>query len=168
MGVTPIEADRHLAEPVFRKPVPLTERERETLLELDRIVSGEAELSLADTDEYVQGAVSGLDRRVLKRLRRGEFSVQADLDLHGVDAATARELVLRLIEQSSALGLRCVRIVHGRGRNSPGGIAVLKTNLPRWLARGSARRAVLAYTSATPQDGGAGAMYVLLRKASRR
>ena len=60
-------------------------------------------------------------------------------------------------------GLRCVRIVHGHGRNSPGGQAVLKPSLPRWLARGEARQLVLAYTTAPQSDGGAGATYVLLR-----
>ena len=60
--------------------------------------------------------------------------------------------------------LRCVRIVHGRGKNSPGGVPVLKQNLPRWLSRGPARLIVLAYTSALPRDGGAGATYVLIRR----
>ena len=105
----------------------------------------------------------GLDPRVLRRLRNGEFSVQADLDLHGSDAESARSLVARLIADAHAQGLRCVRIVHGKGRNSPGREPVLKRSLPRWLVRGPARRVVLAYTSASPTDGGSGATYVLLR-----
>lgn len=156
--------DRHLPEPVFRRPAPLSQREREALLELDRLVAGEGALELSDGDAPIQGAVRGLDPRVLKRLRRGDFAVQADLDLHGVDAETARGLVERFIAEGHARSLRCLRIVHGRGRNSPDGIPVLKSNLPRWLARGPARRLVLAYATAAARDGGAGATYVLLRR----
>jgi DNA-nicking Smr family endonuclease len=152
--------DRHLPEPVIRKPVPLSEREREVLQELDRLVAGEVPFDLRDSDEYVEGKVPGLDPRVLKSLRRGEFTVQADLDLHGLDAATSRQQVEHY--------LRCVRIVHGRGRNSPNGVPVLKPSLPRWLSRGPARHIVLAYSSAAQKDGGAGALYVLLRKRDGR
>jgi DNA-nicking Smr family endonuclease len=166
--VRPLEQDRVVPEPVFRRPVPLSEREREVLLELDRLVSGEAPFDLRDSDEYIEGKVRGLDPRVVKRLHRGEFTVQADLDLHGQDAATARVQVEHTISACHARGLRCIRIVHGRGRNSPGGEPVLKHSLPRWLARGPARRIVLAYVSAAAADGGAGATYVLLRRPGGR
>ena len=99
-----------------------------------------------DSDEVMEGCVPGLDPRVLRRLRRGEFTPQADLDLHGSDAATARVLVEAFVVESHGRGLRCLRIVHGRGRRSPNGEAVLKPSLPRWLARGPARLIVLAYT----------------------
>ena len=166
--VQPIEQDRHRPEISFRTPVSISEREREALRELEQIVSGEVPIEFDDPEEFLQGSVPGLDRRILKQLRRGEFTVQADLDLHGVDAETARCLVEHFVESCHARGLRCVRVVHGRGRNSPGGIPVLKANLPRWLARGPARLLVLAYTSATPKDGGAGASYVLLRSQRSR
>ena len=93
--------------------------------------------------------------------------MQADLDLHGSDAPTARVRVERFLLEAQGRDLRCVRIVHGRGKNSPGGVSVLKTSLPRWLSRGPARHAVLAYTSAAPRDGGPGASYVLLRRLRR-
>jgi DNA-nicking Smr family endonuclease len=160
--------DRHMPELVIRKPVPLSERECEVLQELDRLVAGEVPFDLRDSDEYVEGKVPGLDPRALKSLRRGEFTVQADLDLHGMDAATSRQQVEHYIERCHALGLRCVRIVHGRGRNSPDGVPVLKPSLPRWLSRGPARHIVLAYSSAAQKDGGAGALYVLLRKRDGR
>jgi DNA-nicking Smr family endonuclease len=162
--VEPLAADRHLPEPVWRAPETIGAREREALRELDRLVAGESVFELADSDEYHEGSVPGFDRRQLARLRRGEFTLQADLDLHGTDSATARVLIERFVSSSHARGLRCVRIVHGRGKNSPGGEPVLKSNLPRWLARGPARRIVLAYTSAARKDGGAGATYLLLRK----
>ena len=166
--VQPIEHDRHLPGITFRKLVSISEREREVLLELDRLVSGEGPFELQDSDEFMEGSVRGFDPRTVRQLRRGEFTLQADLDLHGLDAATARPLLERFIGDCHARGLRCLRVVHGRGRNSPGGVPVLKSNLPRWLARGPTRLLVLAYTSALPTDGGTGATYVLLRSGGRR
>jgi DNA-nicking Smr family endonuclease len=167
-GVRRLEQDRNAPEIVFRAPVPYSERERQVLQELDRLMEEDSPLPLSETGEYMEGAVQGLDPRVVRQLRRGEFTLQAELDLHGVVAETARGLVERFIEECHTRGLRCVRIVHGRGRNSPGGIPVLKTRLPRWLGRGPARQIVLAYTSALPHDGGAGAAYVLLRSSRSR
>jgi DNA-nicking Smr family endonuclease len=164
--VRPLTHDRHLPEPVYLKPVPISAREAETLRELDALVRGDAPFDWrdgGDADQCLRGSVPGLDRRVVRRLAAGEFTVQAELDLHGVDSATARLLVERFLIGSGARRLRCVRIIHGRGRNSPDGIPVIKRQLPRWLARGAARRWVLAYSSAPPHDGGAGASYVLLR-----
>ena len=163
-GVTPIKRDRHPPNLRERAPVTLSEHEREVLRELDGLVSGTGSLELGDPDDHLEGKVPGLDPRTLKKLRRGEFTVQEDLDLHGSDSGTARARLERFLIDAHARGLRCVRIVHGRGRNSPGGIPVIKTNLPRWLARGPARTLVLAYTTAAPHDGGSGASYVLLRR----
>jgi len=167
-GVQEIERDRHTPPISFRRPTSISDRERETLRELDRIVSGEAPCELCDSEESLEGAVPGLDRRTLRQLRRGEFTLQADLDLHGVDAATARVLVERFLLDAHSRGLRCVRIVHGRGLHSPGGLPVLKSNLPRWLASGPARHLVLAYASATRSEGGTGATCVLLRRLRGR
>jgi len=165
--VDPIDHDRHMPEIHYRPPVSISQLEREVLRELDALVQGEGELVLHDPSDYQEAKVPGLDPRTMKQLRRGEFTVQADLDLHGKDAETARTLVERFIVDAQARGLRCLRIVHGRGRNSPGGVAVLKQNLPRWLGRGPARLLVLAYCSAPAHDGGVGATYVLLRRGPR-
>ncbi|MFQ5512848.1 MAG: Smr/MutS family protein [Myxococcota bacterium] len=167
-GVRRIERDRHLPEIQRRTPVPLSAREREALRELDRVVSGEQPLELHQTDEFLEGAVPGLDPRVRKQLRNGEFSVQADLDLHGLDAATARVELERFVLECHAEGMRCLRVVHGRGRRSPDGVPVLKRSMPRWLSRGPVRGVVLAFTSAQPHDGGTGASYLLLRRRGGR
>jgi DNA-nicking Smr family endonuclease len=166
-GVQPLDPNRRLPQPVYREPTPLSEREREVMRELDALVNGDLPFDERHSDERLDGCVPGLDPRVLRRLRKGEFTPQADLDLHGTDAATARVLVEAFVVESHARGLRCLRIVHGRGRRSPNGEPVLKPSLPRWLARGPARRIVLAYASAPPADGGAGATYVLLRRILR-
>ena len=163
-GVVPLEQTRLAPTPVYRDPVPLSEREREVIRELDALVNGESPFDLRNSDEFLSGCVPGLDPRVLRRLRKGEFTPQADLYLHGCDAATARGLVEEFVVAAHARGLRCLRIVHGRGRRSPNGEPVLRPSLPRWLARGPARWIVLAYTSAPPTDGGTGATYVLLRR----
>ncbi len=165
--VDPIERDRHAPELRGRRPVPLSEHDREVLRELDALVSGSGAIELQDPDDRLDGKVPGLDPRTFQRLKRGEFTVQDELDLHGTDAQSARHLVERFLLDTHARGLRCVRIVHGRGRNSPGGVPVLKAKLPRWLARGPARTLVLAYATAARQHGGSGATCVLLRKGSR-
>jgi DNA-nicking Smr family endonuclease len=165
--VAPIAPTHRLPEIVWREPTPISEREREVLRELDALVSGESPFELHQSDEFMEGAVPGLDPRMRARLRAGEFTSQAEIDLHGLVARDARAQVERFVVDAHRRGLRCVRIVHGRGRNSPGGEAVLKPSLPRWLARGPARLRVLAYASARPADGGTGALYVLLRKGLR-
>jgi DNA-nicking Smr family endonuclease len=167
-GVRPLERSQQVQRTRYREPVKVSEREREVIRELDALVNGEGPFDVRESDELMEGSVPGLDPRVLRRLRRGEFTPQADLDLHGCDAASARVLVEDFVVESHARGLRCLRIVHGRGNRSPNGEAVLKPSLPRWLARGPARLIVLAWTSAPKTDGGTGASYVLLRKGPGR
>jgi DNA-nicking Smr family endonuclease len=167
-GVRPLERSQHPPQPRYFEPVKLSERELEVIRALDALVGGAGPFDLRESDEVMEGCVPGLDPRVLRRLRRGEFTIQGDLDLHGCDAATARVMVEEFLVESHARGLRCVRIVHGRGNRSPNGEAVLKPSLPRWLVRGPARMIVLAWTAARPTDGGAGASYVLLRKGPGR
>jgi DNA-nicking Smr family endonuclease len=166
-GVRPIERRQHAPQPHYRDPVPLSDRERRVRRGLDALVNGDVPFDLRDSEEVIEGCVPGLDPRVLRQLRAGDFTPQADLDLHGCDAETARGLVEAFVVESHARGLRCLRIVHGRGNRSPNG-AVLKPSLPRWLARGPARLIVLAFTSAPQSDGGTGASYILLRRGPGR
>ena len=132
--------------------------------QLSKFVTGEIPFDIADTDEYIEGFVEGFDRRVLRKLRRGEFSVQGHLDLHTMSRKEARAAVEKFVNDSLVAGHRCVLIVHGRGHHSPDQIPVLKNVLRAWLSRGRIGRAVLAFASARPVDGGAGALYVLLRR----
>ena len=108
--------------------------------------------------EYV---APGIQKRLMRRLRRGTVPVQAVLDLHGKTQAEAHPLVASFIESGVAHGLACVRIIHGKGLSSGPGGPVLKVAVARWLSR---RKDVLAYCSARPVDGGTGAVYVLLRR----
>jgi DNA-nicking Smr family endonuclease len=94
-----------------------------------------------------------------RKLRRGEFSVRDEIDLHGLTAAEARAALYDFLAEAGAARLRCVRVVHGKGRRSGHQGPVLKRKLGRWL---QLRDDVLAYCSARPVDGGTGAVYVLL------
>ncbi len=146
---------------------PVTE-EAETLAALSDLVTGTSRFDISDTREYVEGAIVGLDPRLLRRLRRGDFAWQAYLDLHGMTGEQARVAVDRFLIEAVRAGQRCVLIIHGRGLNSKDQTPVLKERLKSWLARGRAARVVLAFTTARPCDGGAGALYVLLRRDRQR
>ena len=138
--------------------------EAEALAELADLVSGQGEFDTVWSDEHVEGVASGVDRRLLKKLRRGAFSLRGHLDLHGYTRADARILVKQFLEARRRVGDRCVLIVHGRGLHSKDGIPVLKQAVSSWLYGGGIARMVLAFCSARPEDGGLGALYVLLRK----
>jgi len=116
------------------------------------------------SDEYMEGAVSGVGPKIMKRLKRGEFSVQDYIDLHGLTKKEAETVVDKFIIQSYHKGLRCVLIVHGRGLGSIDHKPAIKRELPVWFRRGILKKIVLAFVTARPCDGGAGALYVLLKK----
>jgi DNA-nicking Smr family endonuclease len=142
----------------------VTDPDAEALAELSDLVAGDAPFDLANSVEFVEGAVAGLDRRLVRRLRAGDFAFQSHLDLHGMTAAEARVAVDDFLARAHRQGQRCVLIVHGRGLNSKDQVPVLKQRLTSWLSRGRWSRLVLAFTSARACDGGAGALYVLLRR----
>lgn len=166
-GVRPL-APRARARVPPRPPAPaqrvVTDADAEALAELSDVVSGAGAFDLADSVEFVEGGVAGLDRRLLRRLRAGAFAYQSYLDLHGMTAVQARAAVDRFLTGAHRKGQRCVLIIHGRGLNSKDQIPVLKHRVTAWLAHGSWARLVLAFTSARLCDGGAGALYVLLRR----
>jgi len=165
-GVSPLERTAQVpAEaPAGAADLPRVDEDAEAMACLADLVSGAGEFDIADSDEYIEGLSHGLDRRLLKKLKRGFFAVQAHLDLHGKTRAEAKELVARFLEASRRDRRRCVLIVHGRGLNSKDQIPVLKEALRVWLVRGRIGRSVLGFCTARPTDGGAGAVYVLLRK----
>jgi len=162
-GVTPIDAPEIKAREPGGEAKILSEIDQ-VLGELDQIVDGRLPFDMVDSDEYVEASVRGLNRRILKKLRSGDFALQANLDLHGLRSDEAREAVDAFIRRSRTQGHRCVLIVHGRGLGSKDHIPVLKQKLHAWLTRRSLSQMVLAYTSAKPYDGGTGAVYVLLRR----
>jgi DNA-nicking Smr family endonuclease len=151
--------------PPARKPARFLAREEiEAYASLVDLVTGDGPFEVWWSDEYVDGAVVGLSPVILKKLRRGEFSYQEYLDLHGLNRKDAREEVTRFIRRCFAARHRCVLIIPGRGLNSKDRQPVLKEGLVRWFMRAPLKRLVLAFASARSYDGGAGAFYVLLRR----
>ena len=127
----------------------------------DFIRKGNVEIE--HTAEYIEGSVHPNGRIFLADLRSGRFSVQAYLDLHGMNQQAARFALDEFILASTRSGLGCVRVIHGRGRHSHKQQPILKESIQRWLCSRRMSRHVVAYTSARQCDGGGGAVYILLR-----
>ena len=152
------------------KPSPaaaLEDPEEKAKKDLQRFVNGEVDFELEYTEEYMYGYVRGLDIKTFQQLKSGSLSIGAHLDLHGMTSSQAREALLFFIRESYMQNHRCVLVVTGRGINSPGGQSVLRRETESWLTRDPLKRVVLAFCTAQPKDGGAGAVYVLLRKQKK-
>ena len=158
-GVRPLHADTVELRSPPPPPVPkqAARDEAAVLREMALLDPGAGELEMGDELNFKR---DGVQHTVIRKLRRGQFAVQAHLDLHGLTAAEAKLQLASFLQQCGTSGLRCVRIVHGKGNSSPGKVPVLKPRVAYWLAQ---RNEVMAYTSARPVDGGTGAIYVLLR-----
>ena len=113
-----------------------------------------------ETGEELVFLRPGLSRETLKRLRRGHWAVQDDLDLHGMNREQARHMLVQFLAACGKRGLRCVRIVHGKGLRSPNREPVLKKKVRDWLSQ---RDEILAFCQAPAAQGGGGAVLVLLR-----
>ncbi|MFZ1498883.1 MAG: Smr/MutS family protein, partial [Giesbergeria sp.] len=132
---------------------------------LREAMSDEFDVStLLDTDDQLSFRRPGIGTDVTARLRAGHWSIQRQLDLHGLRVDDAREALGEFIRHAHKAGLRCVRVVHGKGLGSPGKTPVLKGRVQRWLAQ---KNEVLAFVQARPAEGGAGALVVLLVPAGR-
>ena len=132
--------------------------------EYSDILKGNFEFALHYTDEYVEGHVVGLDLITLGKLQAGQFSPEAHLDLHGLNALQAYQRLVGFLRNAYMRNQRTVLLVTGRGLNSPNGMPVLRDKMQTWLTQEPFRRVVLAFCTAQTADGGAGALYVLLRK----
>ncbi len=158
---------RSIREPnVNMRPAhPAPDEELEAMAHLSDLVSGTAEFDITFSDEYIEGSVQGLSRKLMQKLKRGKFPVQDHVDLHGLTKREAEISLRQFLLKSYRLGLRCVLVVHGRGLNSDNHIPVLKERLPLWLRRGRVKKIVLAFSTARHYDGGTGAIYVLLKRS---
>ena len=121
--------------------------------------------SLLLTDDGLSFRRPEVSEDVLSRLRRGQWSIQGEIDLHGLRRDEAREAVASFILKAHQQGRRCLRVVHGKGHGSPGRQPILKAKVQRWLAQ---RQEVIAFTQASGPEGGAGALIVLLGSKTRR
>ncbi len=137
---------------------------RETLRDEEQVLrdmlSDQYDVADVETGEELIFARPGLQHGQLAKLRRGRFSINAELDLHGMTSVTARHALATFLRNCRINGARCVRIVHGKGHGSKHKIPVLKNKVNKWLRQ---REEVLAFCSARQVDGGTGAVYVLLK-----
>jgi DNA-nicking Smr family endonuclease len=116
--------------------------------------------TLLDTDDELSYRSQGIGTDVTQKLRKGHWSLQGQIDLHGLRSDEAREAVGQFIRDATKRGWRCVRVVHGKGLGSPGKTPVLKAKVQRWLVQ---KTEVLAFVQAKGSEGGAGALVVLLK-----
>ena len=148
--------------PPPREPRPRP-RARFRRLDDEQALKESLELSpgdwLIETGDELQFRRGGVPSRLLERLRRGEFAVEDEVDLHGLTAAEAREALRSFLQEALGRGLHCVRVVHGKGLRSGHRGPVLKHAVNVWLRKVDA---VVAFASAPRQNGGTGAVYVLL------
>lgn len=150
--------------PPFRRrtrPVPQKTLEDQALVRQE-MLSLEHDPAEIETGEEMLFMRPGLQHGLMRKLRRGQFAIGADLDLHGLTVAPARDALSGFLAECRASNVYCVRIIHGKGRSSPGKKPVLKVKLQAWLQQIDD---VLAFCSARPCDGGTGAVYVLLRRS---
>jgi DNA-nicking Smr family endonuclease len=128
---------------------------------LQESLSDEFDVStLLDVDDQMSYRAKGVGTDVTRKLRRGDWSIQGQIDLHGLRSDEARDALAQFIREAVRQGWRCLRVVHGKGLGSPGREPVLKAKAQRWLVQKSE---VLAFVQAKPAEGGAGALVVLLR-----
>ena len=120
--------------------------------------------SLLETDDALSFRRRGIGPEVVRKLRRGVWAIQAQLDLHGLRRDGAREALGAFLREAGRNGWRCVRVVHGKGHGSPGREPVLKGKVKSWLVQ---KNEVIAFTQARAAQGGAGALVVLLASAPR-
>lgn len=159
-GVRPLDDDR--VAPPRRRPRPIP---GQRIADNTRVVHELAEASPYESGHEFGDELwycrPGIQKKILKRLRRGEFSIGEVIDLHGMTVAEAHEALSEFMNDCRARGVRGVRVIHGKGLSSPGGRPVLKGKVDGWLRH---RDEVVAFCSARPMDGGTGAVYVLLRR----
>ena len=163
-GVAPISRDKYV-ERIFQIELPESSNnneDAEILEKLADLVKYGKGFNVADTPEYIEGTGYHVHPALAKRLHRGDYSIQAFVDLHGLLAEEAKEVFEKFLKWAVTTGKTGVLIVHGRGLSSPSE-PVLKKKVVEWLTRGPWRKWVAAYSSARICDGGAGATYVLLR-----
>ena len=164
-GVTPLKASSHgqYAGPAHgksRSTGPSVDDAEQALHDLVRTGSG---FVVALTSEYISGTGYGVPRQIVDQLHRGDYAIQAHINLHGLNVPQASTAFTHFLNEAITTGKRAVLIVHGRGRSSRDR-PVLKTKVQQWLSESRWKKWLLAYASARPCDGGAGATYVLLRQ----
>lgn len=156
----PLKQPRRAPERERRRPRAASRRADEAAVVADLLAFDAHDLDVESGDE-LGFRRDGTSDSVLRRLRRGEFAIRDELDLHGMTQDEARAALAAFLAEAVSRGQRCVRIIHGKGLRSGHRGPVLKSAVNRWLRR---HAAVVAFCSARRNDGGTGALYVLLAR----
>ncbi len=159
--VNPIEGEQRAQRPAAKpKPIPTQRLKDEAQLRQDMLSDHISDLE-AESGEWLEFCRNGVQHATLKRLRKGQYSIQGELDLHGLTTAEAKSALIGFLDRARRQDWRCIRIIHGKGRGSPDQQPILKTRVNQWLRQWDG---VLAFCSAPRHDGGTGALYVLLKR----
>lgn len=124
------------------------------------LMSDPVDLREIDVEDVLFFARSGIQQKVQKKLRRGEFPVEEELDLHGYTVVEAKAAIQNFFRECKKFQKRYIRIIHGKGYRSEQKIPVLKSHVAHWLPQ---HPDVMAFSSALAKDGGTGALYVILK-----
>jgi DNA-nicking Smr family endonuclease len=162
IGVVKPLPDKRTVHHAAPKPEPIPKQQQmDEAAALQEALSDEVDITtLLDTDEQLSFRRPGVGPDVAHKLRRGKWAIQRQVDLHGLRTDEARETLTAFIRDAHKQGIRCVRVVTGKGLGSPGKTPVLKDKVHKWLVQKSE---VVAFVQAQPAQGGAGALVVLLQ-----
>ncbi len=142
------------------QPVPVQQQLDDQRVLLESLSDEFDASTLLEVDDALSFRRPGVGTDVTRKLRRGQWSIQREIDLHGLRREDAREALAAFLRAAHRQGLRCVRVVHGKGLGSPGKVPVLKGKVHSWLVQ---KDEVLAFVQARADEGGAGAVVVLLK-----
>jgi len=157
--ITPLKHDK-----ITHKKKPL--KQQATIFSAEEVpiidtLSDQAEIEVINPLDRLSYSQTGIQKRVFKKLRRGQYIIIDELDLHGLNIKQAKQLLLRFLVSALQVEGSCVSIIHGKGQSSGNKQPVIKQQTNHWLKQ---HPRVLAFHSAQPRDGGTGAVYVLLRR----
>jgi DNA-nicking Smr family endonuclease len=159
-GVTPLAGRGRWPERAMAGEGAAARDDEEARARLRALVEGGAHFQVIDDGARVEGRRVDVGPEVLRKLRRGSFPIDARLDLHGLGAGNARRRVESFLSQQRANGERCVLVIHGKGEG------ILRGEIAAWLSQGAGSVHVEAFATALGEDGGEGAVYVLLRRGA--
>lgn len=159
-AVQPLQVSERLTHtPEAPSPLPI-QRQADEKRVMQEALSDEFDVeTLLHTDDQLSFSRPGVGADVVRKLREGHWSIQRHIDLHGLRTDEAREALGQFLREAHQHGVRCVRVVHGKGLGSPGRTPVLKGRVLRWLVQ---KNEVMVFVQARPAQGGAGALLVLL------
>lgn len=158
--------DQDKIHPVTKHPKPIAPFQQQSLeQEFSDTFSDEYEAPTVGSEETLNFRRGGIQHRLFSRLRNGNLHIEAELDLHGMTIPVAHQELAKFLHECQHYNIRCVRIIHGKGWNSKHHKPVLKSKLNAWLQQDED---ILAFCSAPIEDGGSGAVYVLLKRRNKK